>query len=423
MISRSARKWCVLVGLCSFVSLLGSTLGCAKEDDKGVAAETQAAPGKAAATSEATAAAKTSATAAAQGNWGPTVKVPPGTLRAGTSCMDVPRIRPNELEHDAISLGEFEVDLYPYPNEPGKPAKLGMTHDEATKLCAERGKRLCTELEWEYACKGPKNAMYMWGNGFKGGKCDGQTDHMIGQRPDCKTDPGVIDMMGVALEWTSSDWERGTPSGDKVVRGARAEKVSWLSARCTHARKRNPHQTFDNVGFRCCAGKANSAKVVLRQKKDTTLEELTDIDTPFEMMLIKAMPKDHRAITGVELSFDKVYRWHPVANEEMVIGLWKGKPQKGGPFYEVAVFKVCGERAWKAATMRGPVAKVGKPKEGINARKLSFDVRTGADKGTVSLGFWHGTVKLKEPEWVKKGNQLAAKPEPTKLKIRKVEKR
>ena len=30
-----------------------------------------------------------------------------------------------------------------------------------------------------------------------------------------------------------------------------------------------------------------------------------------------------RGITGVELSFDKVYRWHPVANEEMIIGRWE----------------------------------------------------------------------------------------------------
>ncbi len=421
MTCRTARLWPVLLGLCSVITLAGSTFGCDDGKNKGAGAESQAASAKPAATSEATAA--VTASGAAKGSWGPTVKVPAGTLRAGTSCMDVPRIRPNELEHDAISLGEFEIDLYPYPNEPGKAAKLAVTHEEATKLCAERGKRLCTELEWEYACKGPKNAMYMWGQGFQKGKCDGQLDHKLGERPECKTDPGVIDMMGVALEWTSSDWERGTPTGDKVVRGARAEKVSWLSARCTHARKRNPHQTFDNVGFRCCAGKPNSAKVVLRQEKDTTLEEISDIDTAFETMLLKAMPKDHQAIPGVELSFEKVYRWHPVANEEMVIALWKGKPAKGAPFYEVAVFKVCGQRAWKTATMRGPVAKVGKPKEGVNPRKLSFDVQTGADRGTVLLGFWHGTVKVKEPEWLKKGNQIAVKPELGKLKIRKVEKR
>jgi len=422
MIRPSLRPSRARIGLCSSLLMVCSSLGCAKEkEDKSVEAETQEAPAKA----EATAAASASATAAAaaKGDYGPTVKIPAGTLKAGTTCMDVPRIRPNELEHDAISLGAFEMDLYPYPNEPGKPAKLAVTHEEATKLCAERGKRLCTELEWEYACKGPKNAMYMWGNGFKKGRCDGQLDHMVNQRPECKTDLGVMDMMGVALEWTSSDWERGTPTGDKVVRGARAEKVSWLSARCTHARKRNPHQTFDNVGFRCCSGKANSAKVVLSQNKDTTLEAISDIETGFEMMLIKAMPQDHRAITGVELSFDKVYRWHPVANEEMVIGRWKGQPEGGKPFYEVAVFKVCGERAWKAATMRGPVAKIGKPKEGVNARKLSFDVQTGGDKGVVSLSFWHGTVKLKEPDWLKKGNQLEGKADRSKLQIRKVEKR
>ncbi|RLB58531.1 MAG: hypothetical protein DRI90_16650, partial [Deltaproteobacteria bacterium] len=228
-------------GLCLLV--LGHTVavvGCGKEDDPSSGAEPAAAT---AATASVTASVAVKQAKDKQGG-GPTVKIPAGTLKAGSSCVDVPRIRPNELEHDRISLGEFEIDLYPYPNEPNMPAKLGVTHTEATKLCADRGKRLCTELEWEYACKGSKNATYMWGSGFKKGRCDGQLDHMMGQRPECKTDPGAMDMMGVALEWTASDWERGTPTGDKVVRGARAEKVSWLSARCTHARKRNPHQTF-----------------------------------------------------------------------------------------------------------------------------------------------------------------------------------
>jgi sulfatase modifying factor 1 len=421
MIFDTLREQRTPVGLCALVLVHTlAVVGCTKEEDKAVSADPEATTAASAASARASGAVKP---AKANEDGGPIAKIPAGTLMAGSSCVDVPRIRPNELEHDRISLGEFEIDLYPYPNEPNKPAKLGVTHDEASKLCAARGKRLCTELEWEYACKGPKNATYMWGSGFKKGKCDGQLDHVIGKRPECKTDPGAMDMMGVALEWTASDWERGTPTGDKVVRGARAEKVSWLSARCTHARKRNPHQTFDNVGFRCCGGKPNAAKVVLRQEKDTTIEAIPEIDTPFEMMLIRAMPKDHRAITDVELSFDEVYRWHPVANEEMIIGRWKGKPKTGRPFYELAVFKVCGERAWLAASMGGPVAKAGKPKEGVNPRKLSFDVKTAGDRGAVTLSFWHGTVKLKEPQWVKKGNQLAVKPEVSKRKIRRVEKR
>jgi formylglycine-generating enzyme required for sulfatase activity len=353
-----------------------------------------------------------SASAAAEvpeGDFGPMVTIPAGTLKAGSRCMDVPRIRPDELEHEEMVVGEFRMDAYPYPNEPGKPAKLNVNWFEAKQLCEERGKRLCTEIEWERACKGPKNTTYMWGDGFSTKQCKGQLDHLTNQRPECKTQFGVMDMMGVALEWTASDWERGKKNGEKVVRGAREKKVSWLSARCTHSRHREPNLQYDNVGFRCCAGEPALPEVELAQKKRATIDRERSVSTNDEMVLLKAMPRDHRGITGVELGFDEVYRWHPVANEEMTIGIWEGKPRDGEPFYEVAVFKLCGARAWKAATMRGPVGRVGRPKVGINPRKISFDVSTDDRKGKVELSYWHGSVKLTQPDWVKKGNQLKVK--------------
>jgi sulfatase modifying factor 1 len=338
---------------------------------------------------------------------GPTVAIPAGTFTAGSRCADVPRVRQDELEGEQISMGEFDIDLHPYPNEPGKQALLNVTWEEAKQACEARGRRLCTELEWERACKGDKSNTYLWGQGYKANHgCDGQTDHMLGQRPHCKSDFGVLDMMGVALEWTSSDWERGTGTGDKVVRGSRAEKVSWLSSRCAHSRKRSPQQKFDNVGFRCCGGTANNAKVMMRQRKGETIDEEPDIDTPFEMTLFEAMPSDHRGITDVELSFDKLYKWHPVANEEMVVARWKGEPKKGGDFYEIVVFKICGNQAIRAAKMRGPVEKIGKPKVGASAETLAFDVETDKHSGTIKLSYWNGSVKLSEPDWIKQGNQL-----------------
>jgi formylglycine-generating enzyme required for sulfatase activity len=360
---------------------------------------------------EADASAATSASAAPNtpakmGDGGPMVTIAAGSLTAGSRCYDIPRVRPNEFEAKDVSLGEFQMDQYPYPNEPGKPAKVGVTWQEAKELCEQRGKRLCSELEWERACKGTKNHTYMWGEGFKKGQCDGRTDHLTDQRATCKTDFEVMDMMGLALEWTASDWERGPATGQKVVRGARAEKVSWLSARCAHSRKRDPNKGYDNLGFRCCKGPDNNAVVQLRQRLRSTIEEESDIDTEFEMTLMRAMRRDHRGIVGVELDFDEVWRWHPVPNEEMIVARWRGKPSRTGPFYEIAVFKLCGNRAYRAATMRGPVERIGKPKVGVNSRKLSFDVRTGKNSGEVEISFWHGYVKLTEPAFVKKGNQL-----------------
>ncbi len=351
---------------------------------------------------------------------GPTITIPAGTLRAGSRCYDIPRVRPNELLHTEVALGAFEMDTHPYPNDPGQPAKLGATWKEAQALCEARGKRLCTELEWERACKGTKNRTYMWGEAFKKEQCDGRTDHLTNHRPECKTEEGVMDMLGLGLEWTGSDWERGTPTGQKVVRGARAEVVSWLSGRCSHARQRDPSKSHDNVGFRCCKGEENSARVQLRRRQLTTIEEEPGIDTPFEMMLMKAMPKDHRGTVGITLSFDKVWRWHPVANEEMIIARWKGEPDDGGgAFYEIGVFKVCGNMAYRAASMRGPVERTSKPKIGVRPTKLSFDLTTGSRSGELAISYWHGYVKMTEPAFVKKGNQLKVSSKKRRVKTSK----
>src|SRR5262249_9252676 len=85
---------------------------------------------------------------------GPVVKIAAGTLRAGTPCGGTPRITTEELVGDSISLGEFSIDVLPYPNDPSKPVRVDVSRDEAASLCAQAGKRLCTELEWERACKG-----------------------------------------------------------------------------------------------------------------------------------------------------------------------------------------------------------------------------------------------------------------------------
>lgn len=399
---------CFQGGFVIALGLLVGLTGCGDEkkssesDDKPAETKTEDKP---AASASATASATASAPAAAV-DTGPTIDLPAGKFRAGSKCMDLPRSRRHELEYEQVSMGAYSMDKYPYPNEVGKPAKLGVTWKEANDLCEARGKRLCTEMEWEYACKGPKSLTYPWGPSFKKGICPGELDHVLGQRESCVSEFGMADVIGVAMEWTASDWKRGTADGHKVVRGAREKVVSWLSARCTHSRKRDPNLTYDNVGFRCCSGPANAAEVVIPQNKERTVQAFTDLDTDYEMMLMKSMPRDHRGIVDVELSFEKAYYWHPRENEEMVIGIWKGKPKTGGPFYEVAVFKVCPGRAWLTAHMKGPVAEVGKPKVGVKPNRLSFDVETDGRKGTVKLQEWYGTVKLDQPDWVKKGNML-----------------
>src|SRR6185503_9278790 len=84
-------------------------LGCPKKDDE---SEEEDKPKKKKKSDEPAA----SATATSSTATGPTIAIPAGTLRAGSRCHDVPRIRPEELEHDEVSIGAFTMDTHPYPN-------------------------------------------------------------------------------------------------------------------------------------------------------------------------------------------------------------------------------------------------------------------------------------------------------------------
>ena len=83
--------------------------------------------------------------------------VPPGVLLAGTAPDKTPRIAEEELPGTPIQLNGFYIDLLAYPNEPGAIATTNVSREDAAHLCEAKGKRLCTEYEWERACKGPDN--------------------------------------------------------------------------------------------------------------------------------------------------------------------------------------------------------------------------------------------------------------------------
>ncbi|MCC6526251.1 MAG: SUMF1/EgtB/PvdO family nonheme iron enzyme [Polyangiaceae bacterium] len=347
-----------------------------------------------------------SASASAGDERGPTQTVPAGRLVAGNQCGAVPRITPEELAGEKIELGAFDIDVYPYPNEPGRAAKVGVGRDEAAALCQARGARLCTELEWERACKGPDSTPYETGAVPPKDPCKGEPNLIAGKRSGCRSAFGVMDLHGLAFEWTSSMWGRGTSGGAATVRGSSFEKTSPLELRCAYGQPRAAGQGHPDVGFRCCSGPQSPAEVALEPRKRDTLEAAPGIDQAFEASLLAAMPPDHRTVPGYTLRFDNVYYWHPVANEELVLARWSGVQRNSKPFREVAVFKICGGYAILQAHMRGPVAELERPDAGLSPAAVSYEVRTGADRGEVKLQYQHGWVGLQQPAWVKAGNKL-----------------
>jgi formylglycine-generating enzyme required for sulfatase activity len=181
------------------------------------------------------------------------VTVPGGTLRAGSrpgTPGRVPRLEPRTYE---VELGAFRMDKLPYPNDPSQPPLRGVSRDDAERRCAERGARLCTELEWERACKGPENADFVTGSAWTAA---------CGTTPLRCASPFEVLGLTTLREWTASDL---VVSGDArtsgaVVRGASATAPDDQH-RCAHREIVPADRVSDDLGFRCCRGAPNAAKV------------------------------------------------------------------------------------------------------------------------------------------------------------------
>ena len=182
------------------------------------------------------------------------------------------------LSSPAVAFGEegmiliddvFYIDIYEYPNRPGVLPRVDVTWREAETLCADRGKRLCSEQEWQRACTGPHNYMYSYGVKFEPGRCntpiqvDGIWHRGRGLAPSgahekCANDFGVYDMIGNAWEWTSSWYSR--PDLWRVVRGGSYfHNANLARADARYGRFLDPEYRLDLVGFRCCRSAAASA--------------------------------------------------------------------------------------------------------------------------------------------------------------------
>ena len=97
--------------------------------------------------------------------------IEPGPLVAGTPPGQLPRLADQEMPGEQVILKGFYIDIYPYPNEEGAIPLTNVSRDGAIKLCAEQDKRLCGELEWERACKGPSNTTFEYGAQYHADRC------------------------------------------------------------------------------------------------------------------------------------------------------------------------------------------------------------------------------------------------------------
>jgi sulfatase modifying factor 1 len=244
-----------------------------------------------------------------------------GPLVAGTPPGQLPRLADQEMPGEQVILKGFYIDIYPYPNEEGAIPLTNVTQGGAAKLCAEQDKRLCGELEWERACKGPENTTFEYGNVYHADRCGTGAEPVLkpsGLRVGCRSEYGIRDMHGAAFEWTASPWGRGSEAGFMAVRGGNSLNGE-LTGRCANAEPKPPNVSSASIGFRCCAGPANAANYLLDVRRGNKLEAKGVVDKQLARTFLAALPADaaaHLRRYG-HPRVEMFWIWRPVFNEEL----------------------------------------------------------------------------------------------------------
>jgi hypothetical protein len=295
--------------------------------------------------------------AAAPAVAGARADIPAGKLVAGSTPGDKgrdPTLEPALLE---VDLGGFSIDRYLYPDDPGKPPLTGVTRARAAELCQQAGGRLCTELEWERACKGPEGSAYAGGADWDPARAKSPEQAASGF--------GVLGMGAALREWTASDVApiENVPVKGAAVRGARADAVG-PDHRCAHRAAVDPGASGDDLGFRCCHGAPNAASIpapkwdqtfrkaelseaqvadmlaTVPQLKEQLGRDITYFKEPDDVQLVLSRG-DAGTGTVPNTSFTTApLLWSPVPGEEILVVA--GRAQKNA--FIVAFYRLPGDR-------------------------------------------------------------------------------
>ena len=181
------------------------------------------------------------------------VLIPAGPTLYGPSEETNVKPNPKELAQ-RVNMKAFCIDKYEYPNEPGEAPMRSVSWVEAGKSCGDRGKRLCSEYEFEKACRGPVGTLYTYGDGYADKVCPTASEtYGLGQFENCVSGFNVHDMSGGVFEWTSSNSSDDPKAELRIVRGGLSAQGAEQNSKCTFRSRRALGKSDHDVGFRCCA--------------------------------------------------------------------------------------------------------------------------------------------------------------------------
>ena len=180
----------------------------------------------------------------------------------------------------------FCMDRYEWPNRKGELPRTLTSWNEAKAFCASVAKRLCTDVEFNFACEGEEMRPYVYGFTRDATKCNFDKPYRprsfvftpwekcmddascklafaaidqrapAGANPECVSPEGIFDLNGNVNEWVSLPF-------NKSPRRSGLKGGWWgpVRDRC------RPTTTFHDeadygyeVGFRCCADATATAQ-------------------------------------------------------------------------------------------------------------------------------------------------------------------
>ena len=202
--------------------------------------------------------------------------------------------RDNEMPaHEQCLEQPYYIDVYEVSNRqygkdvPNKHLDKPIGYADwadAAAYCESRGGRLPTEVEWEYAARGPDNLMYTWRSERVSGiylvrhlgvGSPNWSPLPVGSKPDGASWVGAQDMLGNVWEWTGSKFSdypynisanmgesSSVDENDSIViRGNSYMGEEDFVLRAAYRRTRNPTESLESLGFRCVRTELGIASV------------------------------------------------------------------------------------------------------------------------------------------------------------------